>query len=104
LAARHLAGRILNEPLGPGDGAASPVDQIDQLYLITLSRQPDAREKKTLATFLTAQQQRLTGEARDVKQLAMPVPASNDVNPYAAAALVDACLAILNASEFLYVD
>lgn len=100
LAARHLAGRILNRESAAENLAA----QIEQLYLITLSRQPTAAEKPTLERFMADQQQRLAGEARDAKELALPIPASEHTNPYAAAALVDASLAILNASEFLYVD
>jgi hypothetical protein len=97
LAAQHLAGRI----------AAHVTDshqQIDQLYLIALSRHPTEAESATLAKFLAGQRNRLAAEARSSDQLALPRPCSADADPFAAAALVDACLAILNTSEFIYVD
>jgi hypothetical protein len=100
LAARHLAGRVL------GSEAASekPADQINRLYTIAFSRHPTAAETKTLESFLVNQQKRLAAEGRDPKELALPVPMDTTTNRYAAAALVDGSLAILNASEFLYVD
>ncbi len=98
LTARHLAGRILN------DHAATPADQIDRLYTVALARRPSASERKTLEKFLAEQRLRLTTEQRDPQQLALPIPNSESTDTYAAAALVDASLAILNASEFLYVD
>jgi hypothetical protein len=107
LAARHLAGRILNDqdnPLSPGVLAASAGNQIDQLYTIALARRPSASERKTLEKFLAEQRLRLTTEQRDPQQLALPLPNRETTDPYAAAALVDVSLAILNASEFLYVD
>jgi hypothetical protein len=36
--------------------------------------------------------------------LALPVGYSEEDDPYAGAALVDACLALLNSNEFLYID
>jgi hypothetical protein len=101
LAARHLAGRILADN---DSAAAKTSDQIDRLYTIALSRLPTAAEAKTLEIFLNNQQQRLAAEGRDKKELALPIPQCDTTDPYAAAALVDACLAILNASEFVYVD
>ncbi len=98
LAARYLAGRILN------DHVATPADQIDQLYTVALARRPSASERKTLEKFLAEQRLRLAAEQRDPQQLALPIPNREGTDPYAAAALVDASLAILNASEFLYVD
>ena len=57
-----------------------------------------------LETFLTNQQKRLAAEGRDKKELALPEMPRDPIDPYAAAALVDVCLAVLNASEFVYLD
>ncbi|HEY2414733.1 MAG TPA: DUF1549 and DUF1553 domain-containing protein [Pirellulaceae bacterium] len=100
LTARHLAGRILSSE---GD-SEKPADEIDRLYTIALSRHPTSAEAKTLESFLANQQQRLSAEGRNPKELALSLPHRETTNPYAAAALVDACLALMNTSEFLYVD
>jgi hypothetical protein len=101
LAAKHLAGRILKnqEPKNQ-----EPRGQVEQLYLLTLSRRPTERETTTLVKFLGDQRQRLAAEARPREELALPVDLPDAADPYAAAALVDACLAIFNANEFVYVD
>ncbi|HMC11118.1 MAG TPA: DUF1553 domain-containing protein, partial [Pirellulaceae bacterium] len=97
LAAQHLAGRITAN-------TTDPRQQIDRLYLIALSRRPTAAEAATLEKFLAQQRDRLSVEARPRDQLALPTPCSDNADPYSGAALVDACLAILNSSEFIYVD
>jgi hypothetical protein len=97
LVARHLAGRVLRETV---DSAG----QVEALYLLTLSRKPTVKEEATLAAFLSQQRERLAREGRPREKLALPTPCSDDADPYTAAAMVDACLAILNANEFLYVD
>ncbi|HZN34002.1 MAG TPA: DUF1549 and DUF1553 domain-containing protein [Pirellulaceae bacterium] len=101
LAARRLAGRVMNieEPKNQ-----RTEEQIERLYEIALSRQPTAAEITTFSKFLADQQQRLKAEARPVKELALPVPCPDTADADAAAALVDACLAVLNANEFIYVD
>lgn len=100
LTARHLAGRILSQERGLED----PADQINELYTMTLARRPTPAELKSLEKFLVEQAQRLATEARTEKELALPIPQPKSTNPYSAAAFVDASLAILNSSEFLYVD
>jgi hypothetical protein len=95
LVAKHLAGRILAE-----DRAA----QIDLLYQQTLSRSPRPAELSALTTFLEEQQARIVREQRPRDQLALPPDLPHEADAAAAAALVDACLALLNTSEFLYVD
>jgi hypothetical protein len=97
LAARRLAGRILAET----DDRAS---QIDLLYQQTLSRSPRPGELTTLTIFLEEQQARIARERRPRDQLALPPDLPHEADSAAAAALVDACLALLNTSEFLYVD
>jgi hypothetical protein len=97
LTARHLAGRVMRD-------TGHPQGQIESLYWQALSRRPDEKEAATLASFLAEERQRLASEGRPRKKLALPLKCPADVDPYAAAALVDACLGILNTNEFLYVD
>jgi Protein of unknown function (DUF1553) len=99
LAARHLAGRIMTE-----EPKGQPAGQIERLYRVALSRRPTASETTTLARFVIEQRDRLAAEDRPRDQLALPVNVPNSADPYAAAALVDACLAVLNSNEFIYVD
>jgi hypothetical protein len=94
LAAQHLAGQVL---------ATAETAPIEQLYRIALSRRPTKDEVATLENFLTQQRERLTTEARPRDELALPIPCSETADA-SSAAFVDACLAILNTSEFIYVD
>jgi hypothetical protein len=103
LAARHLAGRIVRNQES-GAGGQEPGGQVQQLYLLALSRLPTDGEAAALVAFLKEQRERLAAEGRPRDQLALPASLPDSADPYPAAALVDACLAILNASEFLYVD
>jgi hypothetical protein len=97
LAARCLAGRVLA-------AASDSQRQIEAIYLQALSRRPTEKEAAALAAFLTEQGQRLASERRSREKLALPIGCPENVEFYSAAALVDACLAILNANEFLYID
>lgn len=102
LAAQHLAGRVLSDSGETGNGDAG--NKIERLYLIALSRRPTAVEQTNLENFLTADRQRLTAEGRPKTELALPDPLPAGTEVCGAAALVDACLAILNSNEFIYVD
>ncbi len=110
LAARHLAGRIVRgQETGDrgqesGDRGQGTEAQVQQLYSLALSRNATKHEVQTLTRFLKEQRERLAREARPRDELALPVDCPAGVDPYAAAALVDACLAIFNTNEFLYVD
>jgi hypothetical protein len=104
LAARHLAGRVRGEKTEDRSQRTVVGGQIERLYLLTLSRRPSEREAQTLARFLAVEHQRLAAEGRPAAELALPTGLADGDDPYAAAALVDACLALLNVSEFLYVD
>jgi hypothetical protein len=106
LAARNLAGRILKiqELKNQEPKNQEPRGQVEQMYLLTLSRKPTERETATLVRFLDEQRQRLAAEGRPDEELALPIGGPEAAEPYAAAALVDACLAMLNANEFVYVD
>ena len=93
LVAQHLAGRVLSTDQPP----------IESLYLLALSRRPSPAESQALQQFLTQQQARLAEEKRPASELALPIPATSS-DPYSAAALVDASLALLNSNEFIYID
>jgi hypothetical protein len=99
LAAQHLAGEVLREV-----DSEDPARWIEPLYLRTFARPPTERELRALTGFIEAQAKRLATEQRDASELALPMGGSAATDPLAAAALVDACLALFNASEFLYVD
>jgi hypothetical protein len=97
LAARHLASRAMN--------SASDLDgQQQAIYPIALSRDPLPAERSLLQTFIAEQRQKLLAEGRPLQTLALPVNCPPEADPHAAAALVDACLAILNSNEFIYID
>ena len=100
LVARHLAGRVLKEE----PRTEEPKNQIERLCLLVFSRPATAKELHRLGEFLTKQRMLLAAEARPRGELALPVDCSESTDAYAAAALVDACLALLNASELVYVD
>ncbi len=97
LMAQHVAGRAL---------ADSPDQsrQIEFIYAQCLSRALMPAERAEFAQFLDSQTRTLREDGRPATQLALPLPATELNDPYAAAALVDACLAILNTSEFIYLD
>jgi hypothetical protein len=80
-----------------------PVAQITLCYLRVLSRWPTSGELADARDFLSAQSQRLHAENRSADQLALPDPTAA-ANPYQGAALVQFCLAMFNANEFVYVD
>lgn len=95
--ARELAGVILRS------GAESAPAQVEAAYVRTLSRWPTADQTRLGQQFLEQQAERLRREGRAAESLTRPsgeVPA----DPYQAAALIDFCLALLNANEFVYVD
>jgi hypothetical protein len=102
LAARHLAGRVLSA--SEENSQFSIPAQIDRLYRIALARGPTKTELQTLEAFLAEQRQRLAAEARPRDQLVLPAGYADSADPFAGAALVDACLAMLNSNEFIYVD
>jgi hypothetical protein len=97
VAARHLAGRVLAE-------ATDPAAQVEMLYRYAYSRRPTANESAALTRFLAEQRERIATEKRSVKDLVLPVPLTSGGDEHQLAALVDACLAVLNSSAFLYLD
>jgi len=96
-AARHLSARLL------ASGETSE-GRVERLYLLTLGRRPSTGEVETVSTFLVKQRERLVAEQPSGDSVVGTDPHESVSNPLAEAALVDACLAILNSSEFVYID
>lgn len=96
-AAQHLAGEVLA-------ASTNPSQQIDDLFRRVFARHPTSAELQQFQQFIAAESVRLKQEERTPDQLALPSGAVEFSKPCQAAALVQACLAVLNASETLYVD
>ena len=96
-AAQHLAGEVLA-------ASTNPSQQIDDLFRRAFARHPTPAESQQFQQFIVTQSVRLQLEQRTPDQLALPSGAVEFSDPCQAAALVQACLAVLNASETLYVD
>jgi hypothetical protein len=96
--ARHLAGRALHEAGGDIQRA------VESIFLRTLARLPSDKERGQAKEFLAREAALLMAEKRAADTLALPVPAPDGLPPEQGAALVDLCLAVLNTSEFVYVD
>jgi hypothetical protein len=95
--ARHLAGTILAD-------AHQSNDRLELLYRRALSRPPTPVEFELLTSFLTRQARQLRDDGRPPTSLALPIPSPPQENPYDSAAWTDVCLAVINSSEFVYVD
>ncbi|HAH44148.1 MAG TPA: hypothetical protein DCM07_04715, partial [Planctomycetaceae bacterium] len=78
--------------------------QVTLLFRRALGRTPTETELLELTRFLKTQQQMLVREQRSTEQLLLPLSETPVKEIAAGAALTDLCLAILNTSEFLYVD
>ncbi|MBI2826570.1 MAG: DUF1553 domain-containing protein [Planctomycetia bacterium] len=96
--ARYLAGALPRAQ--PTDDAR----RIEDAYLRVFGRRPSGEEAKIGAEFLTRQAERLRHEARETARLAQPAGCEPSTDPFATAALVDFCLALMNANEFVYVE
>ena len=97
-AARRLAGTVWNRVGGDSER------QLVEAFRRVLGRYPDSSECDDLTLFLTSQRSLLENEKRSRDSLALPHTDVEISDPAAAAALTDLCLALLNSSEFLYVD
>lgn len=63
-----------------------------------------ASGRRLRCTFLAQQRQTLEKSGRARAELALPISSAESNDPYAGAALIDACLGVLNANEFVYID
>ncbi len=97
-AAQRLAGSLL--------ATHDVVDEqsIAAAFRRALSRPPRDEELATLVDFVNRQTLQLKQESRPREQLALPLPCPAEIDPYAAAALTDVCLALFNSNEFIYID
>jgi hypothetical protein len=96
--ARWLAGAVLTG--APSIGRP----QIDAAYLRVLARPAADDEARLAVEFIERQAAALREDSRGPDELAQPIPAGRDGDPFTRAALVDFCLALLNSNEFLYVE
>ena len=95
--ARRLAGRIARE-------TQDEPAQIHKLFATAYSRAASDHEVRSFRDFLAAQGKLLAAEGRGQDKLALPIGGPPDLDPAAGAALVDACMAVINSNEFLYFD
>lgn len=96
--ARRMAGRIL---AARSDETIPVQDAIAAAYAIAFSRRPTREEIASGVEFLREQAEAL--RAAD-GPLALPAPMPQEMPREEGAAFVDFCLALSNASEFLYLD
>jgi hypothetical protein len=96
--ARRFAGRLLRE-CGPDTER-----QIDRAYRLALARPPRAAEVHQARDFLTGQAELVRERLLARQPVGLPPGVADGVDPAAAVALVDFCLALLNCNEFLYVN
>ena len=94
--AQHLAREILRE-------SRDSKRQIDHLYRRTFARHPTSAETERMVRFVEQESQR-NAQDRPMTELALPIGLETTADPAHAAAWVQACLAMLNASEMIYVD
>jgi hypothetical protein len=96
-AAQRLAGYVLAH-------AETADEQITLAFRRTLGRRPSEAELTDCRRFLTEQAALLSRENRQASDLALPIPPVSDLDPHAAAAMTDLCLALFNTNEFVYLD
>jgi len=94
--AQSFAGRVVREA-GP-----ELRSQIDRAYELAYSRRPDGSERDTVMTFFDKQQGIVSKRLAEGKKLALPIGATQEIDPARAAALVDFCHMLLNSNEFVY--
>lgn len=96
---KALAGRVINEA-GLDEGA-----QLNRLYQILFSRDPNKAEKAALKEFINNDEKAVLAKASDGKfEAAVPtgVKGNRNLNPVRAAALVDLVHTVANSNDFAY--
>jgi hypothetical protein len=96
--ARAFAGRVIAQ------AGADRSRQVDAAWRMAYSRPPSGPEKDTALTFLDQDAKTVAGRNEPGAKLTVPdnLPASVDATE--AAALVDFCHALMNSSEFVYIN
>jgi hypothetical protein len=88
----------------PGGPASSlPAALIDRAYQLALARPPRSEERRMVLDFLASQTALHRDRLRARFPVSLPPDIPDDVEPGAAAAVVDFALALLNCNEFLYI-
>src|SRR5207248_1904493 len=87
---KQFAARLLR------DGGSDVVRQIELAYRLALARPPRDGELRMAREFLAGQENTLREHPRTRQPLPLPLGIPNSVDPIAAAALADFCLALLN--------
>jgi hypothetical protein len=95
--AARWAGRLLGD---------SPDDQqfIRRAWLECYSREPSNEELAAARQFLVAQADQIYATEANVPTSSQPQPCPSCLEPHKGAAYVDLCHALLNSTEFLFVD
>ncbi|MFN0053611.1 MAG: DUF1549 and DUF1553 domain-containing protein [Planctomycetales bacterium] len=97
--ARAFAGRLLYD-----NPHADWPQAVIQAYRLAYGRSPDAEESAAAIQFLEQQQSQAEARRQGDQPLLLPLGFPKFLDSSRAAALVDLCHALLNASEFLYID
>jgi hypothetical protein len=103
------AGEQREQTVSPASESARR-QRLGWLVRRAFGREARRGELEMMESFLQRQTELLRREGRSTSELALPISPQAEGgrppedNPYAAAALVDLCLALYNASEFCYVD
>ena len=95
--AAHWAGRLLTET---SDDAAF----VRRAWLEAFSRVPSEDELSAARQFLALQPERIYAEEMNVPSASQPQGCPGCIEPHRAAAYVDLCHALMNTTEFLFVD
>jgi hypothetical protein len=93
-----FASRLIRE-CGPSQDR-----QIERAYVLALGRSPRDGEVRMARDFLQEQAALLQDRLRARKPVGFPPDLPDTIDPAAAAALADFCLALLNRNEFVYVN
>ena len=96
-AARRLAGNVMSEE-------TDRRRQIELAFRRTLGRLPVAEELKAMSALLAQPSHENARDAAKIDPQTLPLPFPGGVKPGEAAAMVDLCLALLNTSEFIYLE
>ena len=102
----NSTGQALPQLLAPGGCLfrRELVEFITRAWQQAYARSPRPDELTAARQFLTAQAERIGAEETDVPTVSQPQPCPSCLEPHRAAAYVDLCHALLNSTEFLFVD
>jgi hypothetical protein len=97
-ASRRWAGKLLAESLG------DETTFIQTAWLEAYSRPPSDQELASARQFLASQAGKIYDHDKKLSSSALPDPCPSCLEPQRAGAFVDMCHALLNSSEFMFVD